>query len=84
MLVLDWSSDHICMQVTSVQLESPKVFMGGEPTQRDPISVYHYSTQLETRWITGCVWSSVRCCWDVWIGAEVSLFNIKNKGKECI
>lgn len=60
--MLDLSCDCIYAQVTGVQLESPKVFMGGKPAQGNPISVYYYGTKLEARWITGYMWSSLWCC----------------------
>jgi len=68
---LDWANELIYAQVTSIQLESSEVFMGREPAQRGPISLYYYSTRLEARWISGCMWRSLWYCRNVWVSVEV-------------
>lgn len=77
--MLDLSCDCIYAQVTGVQLESPEVFMGGEPAQGDPVSVYYFSTELEARWITGYMWISLWSCRNVWVSAKVSRFDVYRK-----
>jgi len=81
---LDLANELIYPQVASIQLESSEVFMGGEPAQRGPKSLYYYSTRLEARWISGCMWSSLWYCWNVWVSAEVSGCNIYIKKKSLI
>lgn len=78
---LDWENELLYAQVTGIQLESSEVFVGGEPAQRGAISLYYYSARLEARWISGCMWSSLWYCRNVWVSAEVSQCNIYIKKK---